>query len=324
LSVRQVKFAQIEPTTRCNFTCRFCCGRHMRQGDLSLAAFEQILDTFPELEHIELQGEGEPLLHPGLFEMVERARGRSIRVSFITNGSLFSDENVERILALGIERVMVSFESARAERFVELRGGILEKVIAGLQRLLAARRRAAAALPVVGLCVTLMRSTIEEVAGLIALYRQLELDGGITFQELQRRTFYTASYSPELVADILSFADSPALVERLRGDPELIQIRTTRKRNGFYDQLFAATDPHACPWLERGIYVNIDGSATACCTIKDSARHALGTIGRDPREALMEARAQTARELARGRIPDSCLECPIAERIVASEGDAAP
>ena len=36
-----VECLQIEPTTRCNFTCGFCCGRAMSQSDLDLALFER-------------------------------------------------------------------------------------------------------------------------------------------------------------------------------------------------------------------------------------------------------------------------------------------
>jgi hypothetical protein len=33
-----VRFMQIEPTTRCNFTCKFCCGRQMDQSNLDIEA----------------------------------------------------------------------------------------------------------------------------------------------------------------------------------------------------------------------------------------------------------------------------------------------
>src|SRR5262245_45883400 len=59
-----VRFLQIEPTTRCNFTCGFCAGRAMAQTDLPFERFAETLDSFPAVEHIELQGEGESLMHP--------------------------------------------------------------------------------------------------------------------------------------------------------------------------------------------------------------------------------------------------------------------
>ena len=90
-----VRLLQVEPTTRCNFTCGFCAGRHLDQSDLALATFDALLDQLPDVEHLELQGEGEPLMHTDFFAMAERARARGIEVSTITNGSFFGDASCE-------------------------------------------------------------------------------------------------------------------------------------------------------------------------------------------------------------------------------------
>ncbi|MEI9926949.1 MAG: radical SAM protein [Sphingomonas sp.] len=55
---------KIEPTTRCNFGCGFCYGRHLEQGDLAPERFRAIIDAIPGLKAVELTGEGEPLLNP--------------------------------------------------------------------------------------------------------------------------------------------------------------------------------------------------------------------------------------------------------------------
>ena len=39
-------------------------GRYMEQSDLPFQRFAAALDSYPGIRHIELQGEGEPLLHP--------------------------------------------------------------------------------------------------------------------------------------------------------------------------------------------------------------------------------------------------------------------
>src|SRR2546422_375122 len=96
-TMEELRFLQIEPTTRCNFTCGFCAGRAMPQEDIGYEAFERTLASFPGVAHLELQGEGESLMHPRFFDMILLARKRGARVSFISNGSYFSPEVIEKI-----------------------------------------------------------------------------------------------------------------------------------------------------------------------------------------------------------------------------------
>ena len=106
------EFAQIEPTTRCNYRCGFCAGRSMRQGDLDWQVFERFLSSNPNLRHVELQGEGEPLMHPRFFDMVAACRARGIKVSLISNGSMLSESAIDRLIEGGVDSIHVSLESA--------------------------------------------------------------------------------------------------------------------------------------------------------------------------------------------------------------------
>src|SRR5262245_23353808 len=116
-SMLDVGFVQIEPTTRCNFTCGFCSGRHMPQTDLDYDLFEETLERLPGLKHLELQGEGEPLMHPRFFDMLEAAQRRDVSTYFITNGSFLDRTTVERILLAGVKHIAVSIESPDADTF---------------------------------------------------------------------------------------------------------------------------------------------------------------------------------------------------------------
>src|SRR5262249_54254321 len=121
-------------------------------------------------------------------------------VSFITNGSLIDDAAVEELVAGGIEKISVSLESADPTTFRAIRGGKLEKVIANLERLVAAKRARGATRPLVGFSVTMLRSTKGHLDGILALYERLGLDGGITTQPLQHMPAYTVGYRPEIAA----------------------------------------------------------------------------------------------------------------------------
>jgi MoaA/NifB/PqqE/SkfB family radical SAM enzyme len=72
--------AQLEFTTRCNFDCYHCAGRHMRQGDMPYDTFTAPLDqhiaTYGVSKVVSLQGEGEPTLHHDFLRMAEFVRDR--------------------------------------------------------------------------------------------------------------------------------------------------------------------------------------------------------------------------------------------------------
>ena len=323
--MQPVQFLEIEPTTRCNFTCGFCVGRHMVQQDVNLGTFQAALEAFPATTHLELQGEGEPLLQPQFFEMVALARRRGIRVSCITNGSLLGAENVGRLLDADLDKVMVSFESLDPETFRRLRGGIIEKVIEGLGRL--ARERDARGLqrPAIGLAVTVLQDTKHELPDFVALYRRLGLDGGINLQPLNPMPGYRSHYDPSLASQLLTDAELREHVDSLRAEPVYgIALDGTSPTRGFFDELFKGFEPsrRTCPWLERGAFVTADGWVTPCCTIKDGARAGFGRLGEASAAQLAEARRALAEELSEGRTPAPCEGCAIAAMAVADGGGA--
>jgi MoaA/NifB/PqqE/SkfB family radical SAM enzyme len=313
-----VRFLQIEPTTRCNFTCGFCAGRAMPQSDLPYERFVAALDAFPSLEHVELQGEGEPLLHPRFFEMVGLARSRGIKVSIITNGSLFIDETIAKILSLDIDKIAVSIESPDAERFQRIRGGKLDKVIRGLEALM--KTRGEVPKPTVGLSITVLRSTQDELPAILALYDRLGLDGGITLQPLQAMEVYARHYDDALKNELLDERQADRVFARFFSDADVRRIQAARgEARGFFDELMDGwkAGSGTCPWLERGLYVHNGGAVTACCMVKDTERHAFGALDRTT--AILEARERMRAQLAAREVPAPCRGCELARFAVMSK-----
>ncbi len=288
----------------------------MDQADLPFERFEALLAAHPSVEHVELQGEGESLLHPRFFDMVRTLRQRKIKVSVISNGSLISESAAEQMVSLGIEKVSVSMESAEPETFRQIRGGKLEKVIAGLSNLVNARRKHGQAKPIVGLSITVMRDTQDHLPGIIALYKQLTLDGGITVQPLSTMPLYEKNYPAGLKQQVLTDSEVDDLWVRFRMHRELQNIQKRKDKLGiksFYDELLASFQPgqRRCPWLDEGLYVNHKGIATACCMIKDTDQHRLGIVGTNGMEEILEARQKLVDELASGVLPKPCAGCEL-------------
>ncbi|TRW14829.1 radical SAM protein [Glacieibacterium frigidum] len=314
-----VRFAQIEPTTRCNFTCGFCAGRHMAQGDLAFETFAAFLSAHPALTHVELQGEGEPLLHPRIFDMIATCGERGIAVSMIVNGSLLSETRIARLVEGGVRTIHVSLETVDPARFAAIRGGLFDKVADGIQRLVDARNRLGAAYPAVGLAVTLLASTIADAPAIAQFYDDLGLDGGIVWQGLQAMPAYADHYDAGVAAEALT----PALWQRHHGE----LVRTLGARGGrapsFYHAMFAAGRPGGCAWLDGGAYLAIDGRVSGCCYMKAPA-DAFGRIGDDTVATIDAARDALAQALARGVVPPPCRGCAIAARAAASPSAAPP
>ena len=307
----KVVFAQVEPTTRCNYICGFCSGRQMDQSDFAAEDFTRLLDTFPDLEHIELQGEGEPLLHKGFFEMARQARARGIKLSMITNGSLLSQDRVAAILDIGMQAINVSVESPDEEEFREIRGGSFRKVKQGIARLLQARRQRGLDRPAVGFAITVLKHTVDRLPEIAVLYEELGMDGGVTIQPLNRMPNYQSVYGPEITAQLMEPEDVKRLWALVGSDARLrAMVEAAHKSRHFYPEMsrrFAAW--HGCPWVKGGVYVDRHGGLTSCCMVKDAAVHGLGKLGLTPLEAVLAKRREIDEALTAGHPPAQCVGC---------------
>lgn len=109
--------AQMYLTDRCNFKCEFCdLGERNRSDkqDMSMELYKKCIDglkAFPEkLKFIWLAGQGEPLLHKNVVEMVRYAKQLDIteNISIITNASLLKREMSEKLIDAGVSVLRVS------------------------------------------------------------------------------------------------------------------------------------------------------------------------------------------------------------------------
>jgi MoaA/NifB/PqqE/SkfB family radical SAM enzyme len=321
----EITFLQVEPTTRCNFTCGFCCGRHMDQSDQSWEDFEATMEMLPNIRHIEIQGEGEPLLHPRFFEMAAMARARGIKISTISNGSMFSEKRIGEILDTGISAIMVSIESADPSDFRAIRGGKLEIVEKGITNLLAARNGRGSETPTVGFAMTVLKRTRDQLNPIFELYERLGMDGGILCHLLSDMGAYARHYSDEMRGEVLNEMGQALVWARYAKNIRRPEYRESPIRHFWNDLMAMAKDARAktedvapfrtCPWLDHALYVNRKGMASACPNVKDTSRHGFGHVRSDGIGKIMEARAAMREKLHGGEIPFACEGCFIANSI---------
>ena len=120
-------------TGRCNLKCIMCYrtkwierGISFNQEDMDLELYKKIIDeaTDEEIPAIHLTGDGEPLLHNNIIEMIAYARKKNIIDLFMhTNATLLTKEMSAGILGAGLTRLLISIDSPKKETYESMRKG---------------------------------------------------------------------------------------------------------------------------------------------------------------------------------------------------------
>ncbi len=180
-SGRTFEAFQLEVTTRCVLRCVMCpravLADAWREIDLSWETFQRIAQAFPLARHVHLQGWGEPLLHPRLFDMIALAKAAGCRVGLTTNGMKLDRDAAGQLLDLNLDLLAVSIAGARADTHERIRigsdlGGILENV----RRLLTLRREQGKDRPKVEFSYLMTRTNIPELPEAVDMAASLGAD----------------------------------------------------------------------------------------------------------------------------------------------------
>ena len=293
----------------------------MDQRDMDDEAFKLILSMLPDLRCLELQGEGEPFVHPRFFELAGAARSvfPDLFISTISNGNSLTPENGEELLKSGIDSVSFSIESVSEEMYRRIRGGDLSRYMKNLRDFMETRRRSGRRSPSAGLAVTILEESVQDIDDILILYSELGLDGGIIFQPLQRMEGYTHYYSRELLEQIPSSQTLFTLGLRLNSHPVMDTARRDmEERPHFYSRLMTAHDirTKGCPWLVHALFIDVAGRALPCCKVKDADSYSMGIVGKTDSEDILRMRREYNRMLLSGEIPAFCRGCSTGERII--------
>lgn len=169
----------VECTTVCNLRCRTCMRNAWEDGEgtLSMATFGRLpagLDALPELRRVVFAGYGEPLCHPHILDMVRAVRERGLEVTIASNGLLVDLALARELVALGVDRLVLSMDGARPETYAGLRGAALAQVIDGIGFLNEAKARAGSLRPTLAIEFVALRSNVEELGELARLAARLD------------------------------------------------------------------------------------------------------------------------------------------------------
>jgi radical SAM protein with 4Fe4S-binding SPASM domain len=294
------RFVQIEPVGQCNLRCRMCPVAYRGDGGsaardkppafMSFDTFCRILDQFPAVTELQLQGLGEPFLHPRFLDMVRYAAQRGIEVSTNTNLTALSERRAAECVRSGLRRLCVSIDAAEAPAYEEIRiGSKLGRVLQNLEWLLAAKRRLGSDEPQVTLVAVAMRRNLDQLPALVRLAGQYGVNA-VSVQHLAHD--FSEDTLPPRYRPMREFVDAESL---LNEDPARvaqwfdaaravalhlgIALRLPRVRPGPIEP--GRTGRERCDWPWRGAYVSFAGDAMPCCMIATPDRMNLGNMARE-------------------------------------------
>jgi radical SAM protein with 4Fe4S-binding SPASM domain len=321
-------FVQIEPVGQCNLACRMCPvvyrdeGATARGRPPAFMAFDtycRLLEQFPAITELQLQGLGEPLLHPRFFDMVSHAAARGIAVSTNTNLTALSPRRAEQCVQSGLARLHVSLDAADKAAYEYIRtGSRYERVLRNLHLVMQAKARFGALRPEVHLVAVAMRRNLDQLPGLVRLAHEHGVDG-LSVQRLCHD--FTESSMPEKYRPMRSFVDAESLAAEA---PDVVAYWFARARELAEDLGVRLRLPNSgekaikkntlrCDWPWRGSYISFTGQAMPCCMVATPDRMNFGNMAREGVAAIWSSEAydEFRARLATDQPPDICRGCAI-------------
>jgi MoaA/NifB/PqqE/SkfB family radical SAM enzyme len=322
-------FLQVEPVGQCNLRCRMCAIQFRRDGPphgppafMDFDTFTRVVDQFPTLRELQLQGLGEPMMHPRFFDMVAYAARRSVRVGTNTNLTLLNPPRAERCVTSGLADLHVSLDGATAATYERIRvRARFDRVLANLRLLLQTRRRLASATPLIDLIVVVMRQNLHDLPDVVRLAHAEGLDS-VFVQHLCHD--FGESSLPEHYRPMRDFVDAqtllgedPARVERSFQEARAaarecgVRLRLPPTRLRLHPP--GTPGPKRCDWPWRGAYVSYQGLAMPCCMVATPDRIHFGSMAAEGAAAVWNGPAYQAfrARLSSENPPEICRSCSV-------------
>lgn len=252
----------IEPTTSCNLRCPECpSGLRKFSRNTGMLTWEMYQKTIDQLKdhlmYVILYFQGEPYLNPQFFDFISYAKKRRIYTATSTNGHFLTDENAQKTIDSGLDRLIISLDGIGQEAYSEYRiGGRYQRVIDGIGNIVDWKHKMKSSTPHIIVQFLVLKSNEHQLQEVKDLCKSLGVD------ELQFKTAQVYNYE--------------------NGNPIIPGIdrysRYKKLADGKYT--FKNKLPNKCFKMWSSNVVTWDGLIVPCCFDKD-ADHQLGDLNKN-------------------------------------------
>lgn len=322
-------FLQIEPVGQCNLRCQMCPIQFRRDGPpygppafMEWDKFTRLVDELPKLDEMQLQGLGEPMMHPRFFDMVAYAVRKGARVGTNSNLTLLNPLRAERCITSGLHELNVSLDGATAETYERIRvRAHFDRVLRNLELLIQTKERLGSTMPHLKIVAVVMRQNLHELPDLVRLAHRSHVPA-VWVQHLCHD--FAESTLPENYRSMRDYVEEQTLqheqVERVEhffheaqaAAQELnVQLRLPRVRPLMHAP--GTPGPDRCDWPWRGVYASYQGLAMPCCMVATPDRVNFGSHVEHGVDAVWNGDAYQAfrMALASDTPPEVCQSCAV-------------
>jgi MoaA/NifB/PqqE/SkfB family radical SAM enzyme len=291
-SVHALKRVYIEVTNKCNLNCSTCMRNvwDAQFGQMTEDTFERILaglDKSGEKPELFFGGYGEPLSHPNILGMIERAKAQGHSVSLITNGILLTQDIARQLVDLHLDMIWVSLDGASPECYADVRlGDALPTVLKNLVHLRSLKYQRSgyslwSAYPKLGIAFVAMQRNIHDLGEVIRMGTRL---GAVEFsvsnvlahnRELLSENLYMRSLDMVAGQEIRPTIHLPLMDVQPKTLDALCDVLTGMNQLEF-SGAFLNQNIDRCPFVDRGsLSVRWDGMVSPCLPLLYTHTHFL-------------------------------------------------
>ncbi len=260
-----------EPTTACNLRCPECPSGQRAftraTGMLHENLFKRVIDEIADdLYYLIFYFQGEPYLNPNFLDLVAYAHEKKIYTATSTNGHFLDDENAQRTIKSGLDRLIISIDGTTQETYESYRkGGQLEKVLEGARNIERWKEKLNARTPHTIFQFLVVRPNEHQIDEVYELADKIGID------EVKLKT-----------AQIYDYKNGHPLIPKNEK-----YSRYRKKKDGTYE-IKNSLSSH-CWKLWHACVITWDGKVVPCCFDKD-AKYQLGDLQEQTFEELWNSK----------------------------------
>ncbi|MFO8087779.1 MAG: radical SAM/SPASM domain-containing protein [Bacteroidales bacterium] len=252
-------FFSVEPNNTCNLACPECpVGSKTlkrKKGYISKSVYQKIINSLSQKAiYLTLYFQGEPFLHPEIYDMINYASQKKLYVATSTNAHSINEENARKIIQSGLDRLIISLDGTDQETYSAYRkGGDITMVISGIQQIVKAKKELKSQKPIVEIQFLVLGTNEHQIKQIKQLSRELKAD------QLSLKSAQVSDYQ--------------------NGNPFIpknpVYSRYRKVSSGEY--ALKTSGANRCHRMWSGCVFTYNGDVVPCCFDKD-AEHIMGNI----------------------------------------------